>query len=396
MMALDTGCTLAQRCSDTLHGMRGDFSRQKRTGQTYNGLLKALTRQAPAVLPVLKTDLKKQAKTALKKVQRVSGWTLLAVDGTKEELPRTRDMEEHFGIADNGKCPQALVTCVVEVTTGLLWDWRISEGRGSEKKHLQEMAGALPDGSLLLADGNFVGHALWSAMDQAGQKFLIRVGGNVSLIRDLFPGSKFERSGDVVYVWPLHRQKQAAPLRLRLIKVKGGKSPVYLVTNVMDRRRLARKSAGKIYRLRWGVELFYRTLKRSLGLAKLRSRCAVRAQVELEWAMVTMTLVALLGIDRLHRRRIDPKRLSPATLIQTLRASLLRDAPPRSARWVAANLNRSIAAAVGDRYRRKSKKRSRYRAITTNTPVLTSLPPSIRKATADERQRARDTCIAIA
>lgn len=396
MMTLDTGCTLAQRCSDALHGLRADFTRRRRTGQTYNGLLKALVRQAPTVLPVVKNDLRVQAKAALAKVPRVGGWTLLAADGSKEELPRTRDLERHFGIADNGKCPQALTTSVVEVFTGLLWDWRIDKGRGSEKDHLKEMTAALPEGSLLLADGNFVGHALWSAMHEAGRHFLIRVGGNVSLIRDLFPGSRIKRNRDIVYVWPVNHQKQETPLKLRLIKVKGGKSPVYLVTNVFDRRRLSRKRAGKIYRLRWGVELFYRTFKRSLGLAKLRSRSAPRAQVELEWAMVTMSILTLLGIDRLQRRGVDPKWLSPTALIQALRASLLRDAPPRQARSVVSDLRRAINAAVRDRYRRRRPKRSRHRPITTNTPAHTLKPPRIRRATADERRRAWEICYANA
>lgn len=396
MMTLDTGCTLAQRCDDALHALRGDFTRSRRTGQTYNGLFKALTRQAPTVLPVLKTDLRRQGKSALAKVPRVAGWVLLAGDGSKEELPRTNDLEEHFGIADNGKCPQALITSVVEVFTSLVWDWRIGAGRASEKEHMKEMAATLPEESLLLADGNFVGYPLWSAMQEAGCHFLIRVGGNVSLIRNLFPGSRFDRAGDVVYVWPVNRQGKEPPLELRLIKVKGGKSPVYLLTNVFDRRRLSRKTAGKIYRLRWGVELFYRTFKRSLGLAKLRSRSASRARVELEWAMVTMSILTMLGIDRLHRRRVDPKWLSPATLIQALRGSLLRDAPPRSARSAASDLRRAINAAVRDRYRRRGPKRSRHRPVTADTPTLQLKPPRIRRATADERRRAGEISYANA
>ena len=40
---------------------------------------------------------------------------------------------------DNGKCPQAFITAIVEVHTKLLWDWRIDKGHASEKGHLIEM-----------------------------------------------------------------------------------------------------------------------------------------------------------------------------------------------------------------------------------------------------------------
>ena len=396
LMTLDHGCTQAVRCQDALNCMRSDFQRRRSTGKTYNGLMKALTRQASAVLPIIRQDLRRQAQTAFARVPKVNSWTLLAVDGSKEELPRTRDLEKRFGIADNGKSPQALITSIVEVHTGLLWDWRIDKGRGSERAHLQQMASALPAQSLLLADAYYVGHGLWSAVHEAGGQFLIRVGGNVDLIRKLFPHSRLERAGDIVYVWPLRQQNKSAPLRLRLIKVKGGKSPVHLLTNVFDRGRLSRKSAGEIYRLRWGVELFYRTFKRTLGLAKLRSRSADRAEMELEWAMVTMSILTLLGIERLTRRRIDPGRLSPATLIHALRASLLHDGPPRRAASSVRALDCALAAAVRDSYVRKRTKQSRHRPVTRNTPHHQLQPPRIRNATADERRRALEVMEAAA
>ena len=64
----------------------------------------------------------------------------MAVDGSKGELPRTKDNEKEIGIADNGRFPQAFVTSVVEVQTGLLWDWRVDRGNADEKGHLRQMA----------------------------------------------------------------------------------------------------------------------------------------------------------------------------------------------------------------------------------------------------------------
>lgn len=132
LMAWDRGCPLKERFDDAHACMSTDFVRRTRVGQTYNGLVKALERQAKAVLPVLKKDLQRQVQVRLSRMRKTMKWLLLAVDGSKEDLPRTKDQEKVFGIADNGAVPQALMTTIVEVCTGLLWDWRIDRGRGSE------------------------------------------------------------------------------------------------------------------------------------------------------------------------------------------------------------------------------------------------------------------------
>lgn len=297
LMALDRGCTLRTRFEDAHACMATDFTRQKRVGKTYNGLLKALERQAEAVLPVLKEDLRRQVHNRLSRLPKTRDWLLLAVDGSKEELPRTKDHEKSFGIADNGKVPQALLTTIVEVQTGLPWDWRIDGGRGSEKDHLIQMASELPDNTLLLGDGNFVGFPIWSQLHDAGKQFLIRVGGNVRLIRRLWADAEIRHDCDIVYAWPKGRQKNSPPVMLRLIKLGSGRGAVHLLTNVLDTKRLSDHAAGTIYRQRWEVELFFRALKRTLGCAKLQNKADRRARIELDWAMITMTITTMMGID---------------------------------------------------------------------------------------------------
>ena len=218
LMVLDRGGCLRVRFEDARACLAADFATGPRSGGTYNGLFKALERQADTVLPILKCDLRSQARRRLLRRRKSSKWILLAVDGSKEALPRTRDLEAFFGIADNGKAPQILMTTIVEVTTGMLWDWRIDRGRGRERDHLFEMMFDLPARALLLGDGNFVGYPLWSALGQAGKSFLIRVGGNVRLLTRLWPDAEVEYDGDIVYAWPKKR-RQEVPLMLRLLKV---------------------------------------------------------------------------------------------------------------------------------------------------------------------------------
>lgn len=396
LMALNAGTTLAVRCEDALDCMGLDFARRARVGCTYNGLLKALERQASSVLPILKADLRLKARAAMKRIPLVSGWLLLAVDGSKEDLPRTLDHESEFGIGDNGAVPQAFVTSVVEVHIGLPWDWRIGVAKSSEKDHLIQMAPQLPAEALLLGDGNFIGYPVWSALQKEGRSFLIRVGGNAWLLKDLCPDAKIERRGDIVYAWPASRQNKAEPLRLRLLKVGSKSNPVYLLTNVLDRSRLSKRAAGKIYRLRWGSELFYRTLKRTMSYAKLNSKASRRARIELEWGLIAAAVLVLFGAEALAARKSDVRRLSLASLLRALRKALLQSADGDMTK-MARKLQKAVAASVRDTYKRRASKASRHRPPTKNTPNPLKLkPPRVRCATATERRLAREKHPALA
>jgi hypothetical protein len=393
LMALGGTLALQVRCDDALTCLAQE-PRRRALGKTYNGLIKALVRQADKVLPVVKDHLRRETRKALGRMEKTGGWTLLAVDGSKEDLPRTVAHEKHFGIADNGRCPQAFVTAIVEVHTRLLWDWRVDRGDASEKEHLVDMVAGLPPQCLLLADGNFVGYRIWQALGQQGRDFLIRVGGNLSLLRKLWPEAAIHQKGDLVYAWPKARRHTCPPLVLRLIVLGKGAARVHLLTNVLDRRRLSRRDAGKIYRRRWGVELFYRAFKRTLGLVKLKSKSARRARVELEWGLVACWIMTLLGINAMCRRKVDPRRISTAGLWRVLRQSLHHGRPGRDS---GLRLRRALSRCLRDAYQRRGSKASRYRPRTKNTPKRHLLkPPKIRAATAKERRIAHAHYTAMA
>jgi hypothetical protein len=56
---------------------------------------------------------------------------------------------------------------------------------------------------------------------------------------------------------------------LRLVVVQGGRHPWYLVTSVLDRRRLRDSDVATIYRKRWGIEVSQSQCPSSAGLYQL-------------------------------------------------------------------------------------------------------------------------------
>ena len=200
--------------------------------------------------------------------------------------------------------------------------------------------------------------------------FLIRVGGNVTLLKDL--GFAIEKQGNIVWLWP-STKRDDAPVALRLVKVKqavkgprrwrrsrksnGCKSVrgIYLVTNVLDEKDLSDAVCGHLYQRRWGVEVFYRSFKRTLDHHKLRSRAPDQAKEELHWAMLGYLLLGLMGVDALVSRGRDPAGFSVAAGLRIVRAAMRT-----SKRWRrGGDLRVLFREAIKDTYRRRGSKTAR-------------------------------------
>lgn len=114
-----------------------------------------------------------------------SGSTVFAVDGSRVATPRAQADERALGRAARHKNPpQGWITRLIHLLTKLLWDWRQGPGHGSERAHLRQRHPTLPPGSLLVADIGFGGFDLLADLSRHQASFLIRCGGNGTLLVD--------------------------------------------------------------------------------------------------------------------------------------------------------------------------------------------------------------------
>jgi hypothetical protein len=217
------------------------------------------------------------------------------------------------------------------------------------------MLAEMPEKSLITADAGFVGYDFWNRILQAGHHFVIRVGANVRLIKQLGYARQHDHT---VYLWPdTAAKKKQPPLVLRLIIINDGKQPVYLVTN-LTKSQLSDRHAGMIYRARWGIELFFRTFKQTFGCRKLRSRSAANAQLELDWSLLGLWCICLLGQRELAAGGNDPTWLSAAATIKAFQRTLRQyRVRPESCEL---NLWDSLRIALLDGYQRRAKTSRNY------------------------------------
>lgn len=370
----------AQRWASALFG--------RVAAHSYQGLTGALLTWTGQLLPLLWQRCQHCLEECGPKHWRVGRWLALAVDGSRISTPRTRANEQAFCAPRYGHSrtakyrkkkrkgrrrkraaepvkPQIWTTLLWHMGLRLPWSWKNGPSYANERDHFRQLLAEqkFPADTLFCADAGFVGYDLWKAIQDAGHSFLIRVGANVTLLRGL--GYVREHEG-LVYCWPEKAaKKHQPPLILRLWSIQVGRCAMSLLTNVRDEAQLSAEQARELYRLRWGIELQFRTLKQTFGRRKLRSKTPDRAFVELDWSWFGVTLIQLFAVKERIAAGEAPEQSSLALAIRIVRALFEGWLPGREVGW---DLRLRLRAARTDAYQRKGSKKARYRPAYKDKP----------------------------
>lgn len=372
---------------------------------SYQGLTGALRTYTDRLLALLWPHLHTRMEEVAGKHWRIGLWLALAVDGSRVTTPRTQANEQAFASRNYGHGrkarsrtkwknkkrrskkisspvkPQIWLTLIWHMGLKLPWSWRSGPSTASERGHLLEMLDSqkFAENTLFCGDAGFVGYDFWKTIHDRQHQFLVRVGANVRLLKNLGAVRKHQ---DRVYLWPdaAVRRKQP-PLVLRLIRFQGPREPVFLVTSVLSDRTLSLRQAAQLYRLRWGVELQFRALKQTFGRTKLRSRTPENAVLELHWSLVGLTLIQLFAVK--EQIQVDSP---PALSSVALALSVIQDAMRNWSREVhdPRQLAHRLRAATKDTYQRQTSKQARYRPDFKDKPCATA--PIITTATSQQRR----------
>jgi hypothetical protein len=359
---------------------------------SYQAFVKLLKRHSARLLMVLIEALQRRMREALAESYRVAGYLAFGVDGTRIDLPRTLANEQAFGTAhcrtrrrgrrrraDRKKAaaPRIWLTTFWHLGSGLPWSWARGASDSSERDHARDLLAWLPERSLLTADAGFVGYEFWQALVEAGHDFLIRVGANVRLPREL---GYFREGLDRVYLWPDRQARRGRPpMVLRLVVAHDGKHPVYLVTSVLAKTALSDRQLVELYRARWGVEIFYRSFKRTFGRHKLRSTSPAGALLELDWSLAALWAACLYAKRQQGEAGEDLARTSIAGVLRILRRALRDSLLP---------LAQQLAGALVDAYPRTHKAGRDYPTKKTDLPG--TAPPLILAATKAQIRLAQE------
>jgi len=348
---------------------------------------------------------------------RVGLWLALGVDGSRVGVPRTRKNEERFSkpTTKRGRKksrrkrrgrhasrklrearpqnnhydpqpggPQMWLTLMWHIGLSLPWCWKVGPSYASERSHTQALLQEqqFPENTLFCGDAGFVGYDFWQSIIKSGHHFLIRVGSNVHLLKQL--GYTRESAG-IVYCWPnVAMVEKQLPLVLRLLRFHDGRGEMFLVTSVLDARALTAAEASVVYRGRWGIEVQFRSLKQTYGRTKLRSRTPEHAEIEMHWSLVGLAMLQLLALKEQSRAGEPPEKTSIAEVLRVVRSIIVEQSATRPA---GETLGERLRRATLDTYQRRSKKKSRNYPRRKEEPSTGK--PNIKPATTQQKEKLK-------
>ena len=393
----------------------------KNMAMTYPAFMNALDRYGN----MFRSRLREQFQTLAEEVGgqrfRVGGWVLIGFDGSRATAPRTVSNEQAFCAPNygNGKrakygkkkskglrrkrneqnkpqpqAPQAWITMLWHMSLRLPWTWRLGPSNSSERDHVKEVLDreTFPENTLFCGDAGFVGYPLWSSiLTTPGRHFLVRVGANVKLLSEKADIKKC--GGGVVLCWPKGRMDSGdPPLRLRLVKVKVGKTKMWMLTSVLDARKLSKRQIVRFYKMRWGIEVEFRGLKQTIDKHTLRCRNSDRLLAELDWSIRAMAVAELIALREQIRadeeddsgETYDPQDRSLANTMRALR-KCMRQLHKYSKRDD--GLLHALSQAMVQRYDNHTDKRAHYRPKNPDKKPLGD--PTVRKLNAEQRHKLK-------
>ena len=319
------GDSLAERFETAKSFTAVCLRKRRGPGQTVQGFQEALAALPMGVLRVLAAGMRRRMLALFDLAS--DGFLVFGCDGSSMATPRTAELERWLdpAVQEHGP-PQVWVTALVHVRTGLLWAWHLGKGYNRERSHLQALLPTLPANALVVADAGYNGYELACALTMAGICFVIRMSGKDRLYTEQHIAVEKFVAGEV-WLWTQKAQKaQQAPLRVRLLRIQAkDRRDVWLLTNVLDEKRLTVQMAGKYYRWRWENEGLFRTFKRTLAKVKLMSRTVRLVHREAEGALLATQLLLAQGVQAMSARPrqqtapIQPERCSPRKVLLVLR-----------------------------------------------------------------------------
>lgn len=382
LISWDQASTQLSRFAGARKTLTSMLPSRRVVGRSYQGFIKALLPLQQRLLELVCSHLRGQIKRLAGRHWSREGIVAFAIDGSRIECPRTKINEQAFGLGGKKGCgPQMWLTTLWHMGTGLPWAFMQGRSDSSERHHLREMLPLLPQQSMIVGDAGFVGFQLLGEIISSGRLFLVRAGGNVRLLRQL--GWIKCEGGETVYLWP-RKHRDCPPLVLRLIVLQRRGRNIHLLTNAPE-ESLNLRQASVLYGMRWGVEVFYRSLKQTLEHRMMRSRSPKQAQAELAWSVVGLQLMGLMSVQEIIADGNDPLGWSLAATRDLIRQAM-RFGPSRALSdrsW-----RRALAACVKDGYCRRGEKDSRQWPDRKHQQPPE--PPKTTVASAKEIQQAQE------
>jgi len=294
-------CTLAKKGLSTTMEIRHYFQAMEKVEQTVSkqDYLRRRQKLNPAVFKLLNRNYLKRFYGGQEAV-RWHGYLVMAVDGSRAEIPNSEENRQVYGESINKYGKQVARTnlsAVHDVFNRFLLDIGMHHYRSSEiedaKAHieaLKEITGERP--VLIMFDRNYESLEFMDFLEQKGIKYLIRMHkGHYDEEKAKMRGNDDEvelvytraRMGHMRAKSPerMREMVKQKSKRVRIIKTKfvNGEEASF-ITNIKEGTT---EEILRLYRKRWAIEQKYHTLKNKLKFESVTGKASIYVEQDF-WA----------------------------------------------------------------------------------------------------------------
>ena len=313
-------------------------------------------KRLPIKLPVtLGLMLGERLEAMTPSAWRWRGRCVKLFDGTTVTMPDTPSNQQAYPQSREQKpglgFPIARIGALIGLSSGAMLGYQVAacEGKGTgEQSLLANMMDYLNPGDVLLADALL---ATWwiiqGALERGADVVMPQHGGRIT---DFTHGQQLGRNDHVVQ-WPrppkpklMSAEKYARYpefITLREVKVNGR----ILVTTMLDPAVVSASELGALYKMRWNIEVDFRTIKATLEMDVLRCKSQEMVEKEIAVYFMAYNLVRCAMVKAALLADILPRMLSFAGARRVLGAfaDQLRRASGDQIRTLIATVAASIA-----------------------------------------------------
>jgi len=344
------------------------------------------------------------------------GFRVLAMDGTRIDLPECRSLCDHFGTAKNAfgrQQPQARMVLLQFPFTRMPYRYELSPVSCGEVTMAMRLCRHLRAGDLVLLDAGFWSYGLLWAIQNQKACFALRLKSDVKpvTLKRLGRCERLVRwtPKDSRGNWRKAGLPKSIDLRVIEYRVPGFR-PQAIVTNVLSPKAISREDWTRLttscqdahrkllpglFHRRWEIETSYSELKVVQGMeGQLRSRTPGSIGYEIAGHVVLYLLIRWLMVEAAVKHGLDPLRLSFLQAfreLQLMRPALLAASPDWASRVLLPRLLDRIAKhqvplRPGRHYaRRKKSKPSKTKNKSQKKPAKRNANKTKRKTKARKR-----------
>lgn len=203
-----------------------------------------------------------------------NGYRVIAVDGIKGELPNTKELMKKYQPSKNASYPQFHAVASFDVLNCMFIDAEFCPALADERNlayKLIERHNAKQD--IFLFDRGFPSIALIQKLNRSGLKFVARV--SKSFLKEVndFSAQKYmDKDLHISYTTRRGATSRVSGFELpyefdlRGVKIELSSGETELLITNLSRTEFKRDEIGKLYGMRWGIEVGFNHLKNAIHI----------------------------------------------------------------------------------------------------------------------------------